>query len=117
MKTFFCLSLVLVIVACSSENYSQVDTFIEDGVEVVQNYIEPYLIKNIPSQLIVRKEFSIDFEREDLAEHGISEIYMFLALVILNNSPMAPMRFESKKGLKCFKNQNLSISIRLFKWL
>jgi hypothetical protein len=63
-----------VIVACSSEKPSQIDRVMENGVEVVLNYLEPYLLKNVPAQLSIKREFSIDLERDDLAEIGVSEV-------------------------------------------
>jgi hypothetical protein len=74
MKGLWCLYLVFALVACSSEIPSQIDTVMEDGVEVVLNHIEPYRIKGETARLTIDRDFSIDFEREDLAEMGVSEI-------------------------------------------
>lgn len=46
----------------------------EDGVEVVINYLEPYQVKGEPSTFELEKEITIDTEAEDLAELGISRI-------------------------------------------
>jgi hypothetical protein len=64
----------MMIFACSTEKPSQVVTVMENGVEVVLNHLEPYRLKNVPAKLSIDREFSIDFEREDLAELGLSEI-------------------------------------------
>jgi hypothetical protein len=61
-------------IACSPDKSTQVDTIMEDGVKVVLNHLEPYDLTNMSSRFILEKEFSIDFEGEDLAEIGISEI-------------------------------------------
>ncbi|UCE40128.1 MAG: 6-bladed beta-propeller [Candidatus Aminicenantes bacterium] len=74
MRGLWCMCLVLAMIACSSEKPTQVDTVMENGVEVVLNHIEPYRLKNSSVKLSVEREFSIDFEREDLAKKGVSEI-------------------------------------------
>jgi hypothetical protein len=61
-------------IACSSQKPTQIDTVMENGVIVVLNHLEPYKIKDVPARLTIDREFSIDFERDDLAELGLSEI-------------------------------------------
>jgi hypothetical protein len=77
MKRLSCLGILLAIVACCSEKSSLVETRMEDGVEAVLNHLEPYRLKGMPTRLSVERKFSIDFERQDLAELGISEILGF----------------------------------------
>ncbi len=74
MRGLWCMCLILSTIACSSEKSTQIDTVMENGVEVVLNHLEPYNLKGEPAQLTIDREFSIDFEREDLAELGLSEI-------------------------------------------
>jgi len=65
----------LVILLCfnlSCQKQEQVERIMEDGVEVIVNHLEPYKIKGEPSQLNLDEEFIVDFERDDLAELGIT---------------------------------------------
>lgn len=77
MKKLTWMCLILASIACSSEKPSRIQRQIENGVEVVLNHLEPYRLKNVPAHLIVEEEVSIDFERDDLGEIGISEILDF----------------------------------------
>jgi hypothetical protein len=43
-------------------------------VEVIQNHIEPYTLKGEATSLTLTKEFTLDTEREDLAEIGLTDI-------------------------------------------
>lgn len=65
------LSIVLSVIGCSKEE--QVQRVMEDGVEIILNGIEPYPIEEEPTQLSLKEELVIDFEREDLAELGITD--------------------------------------------
>jgi hypothetical protein len=49
----------------------------EDGVEVVVNHLEPYKLRGEPTNLILEKVFSIDTERDDIAELGLTDIGAF----------------------------------------
>ena len=49
----------------------------EDGVEVVINHQEPYEIKGEPSILHLDEEFTIDTERNEIAEIGVTDIGSF----------------------------------------
>lgn len=49
----------------------------EDGVEVIVNYLEPYKIKGEPSTLHLEEEFTIDTEKEEIAELGLTDIRGF----------------------------------------
>ena len=48
-----------------------VDRAYEGGVEVVLNHVEPYHLSGRPSSFSLEKVFSIDTERDDLAEKGM----------------------------------------------
>jgi hypothetical protein len=43
----------------------------EDGVEVVINHLEPYQLGDEPNILSLEKEFTIDLEKEDIANIGL----------------------------------------------
>jgi len=49
----------------------------EDGVEVVINHLEPYKVEGEPNKLTLEEEYIIDFESEDLAEVGMTDIMGF----------------------------------------
>lgn len=49
----------------------------EEGVEVVVNHVEPYKLKGEPGNLILLKVLSIDTERDDIAESGLTDIGAF----------------------------------------
>lgn len=71
------LILFLVVLLCSifgCQQREQIERIIEEGVEVVINHQEPYKMKGALSTLILEKEISIDMERDDLAEIGISDV-------------------------------------------
>jgi hypothetical protein len=48
-----------------------IDRTLEGGVEIVLNHVRPYRIKGQPSTFSLEKAFSIDMERDDLAEAGM----------------------------------------------
>ena len=76
-KLFMILPLVLVLCftfGCQ-KNAEKVERFIEDGVEVIVNHLEPYKIRGEPSSLILEETFTIDTERDDIAEIGLTNIW------------------------------------------
>jgi hypothetical protein len=56
---------------------ADIERFMEDGVEVVLNHVEPYQVKGEPSNLILEKVFSFDTENDDIAATGLTDIYRF----------------------------------------
>jgi hypothetical protein len=76
MKKAFILWLCLFLLyGCQSQ--SKIDKTREDGVEVVLNHLQPYLIKGEASTPVLEKVFSIDIEREDLLKIGLTDIETF----------------------------------------
>lgn len=71
-KILFLLFIITLSIFCSPRS-ERVEKFMEDGVEVVLNHLEPYQIKGEPSNLSLEKEFSIDFARDDIGELGIAD--------------------------------------------
>jgi hypothetical protein len=65
--------VIIVICSCNSKQ-EKVERFVEDGVEVVVNHLEPSKIKGEPSTFTLEEEFRIDTESEGLAELGIRGI-------------------------------------------
>jgi hypothetical protein len=74
MKRSIYLVLILSIFHYCAHKQEKVERIIEDGIEVIVNHLEPYKIKNEPSTFILKEEFRIDTEREDLAGLGIGTI-------------------------------------------
>lgn len=59
----------------SCKKQEQVERYMEDGVEVVVNPLELYKIKGEPSTLFLEEIFTIDTERDDVAEVGLTDIW------------------------------------------
>ena len=53
---------------------ADIDRFMEDGVEVVVNHLEPYIVKGKPSVLFLEESFTIDTERDEIADLGLTDI-------------------------------------------
>ncbi len=70
-RRFSCLAGILLLLSCGSKQ-ARVDRTYENGVEVILNHVEPYRIKGQPSIFSLEKVFSIDTERNDLAEAGMA---------------------------------------------
>ena len=73
------LALVLLfcfIVGCQ-EKEADVERFIEDGVEVIVNHLEPYKIKGEANALHLAEELTIDTESDDVAATGLTYIQIF----------------------------------------
>jgi hypothetical protein len=49
----------------------------EDGAEVVINHLEPYRIKGEATNLTLEEVFTIDTEKDDVAELGLTDIWGF----------------------------------------
>ncbi len=77
MKKLINLILILLIFSYYAPKQKKVERIIEDGVEVIVNHSEPYQIKGEPTTFTLEEEFTIDAERADLAELGISSIYEY----------------------------------------
>lgn len=75
-KLIFLLFIITISIFCSPKS-EQVEKFMEDGVEVIINYLEPYKIRGEPAILTLEKEFSIDFARDDIGELGIAGATVF----------------------------------------
>jgi hypothetical protein len=54
-----------------------VDRIMEDGVEVVINHLEPYKIKEEPTSLQLEELFTIDTEKDEIAEIGVTDVIAF----------------------------------------
>lgn len=77
MRKLIYLTLILFIFLSCGPKQQEVERYIEDGVEVIVNHLEPYKIKGEPSTLHLEEEFTIDTEKDDIAEIGLWETYGF----------------------------------------
>jgi hypothetical protein len=72
MSRVLCVFLGMGLLAACGGRDPQVDKTVEDGVEVVLNYREPYKIKGQPSTISLEEILSIDLESDDLATAGLA---------------------------------------------
>ena len=72
----FLLTALSFLFQCGTEQ-ADVEKIMEDGVEVVINHLQPYKIKREPSNLHLEEEFTIDTERDEIAEVGLTDISSF----------------------------------------
>jgi len=63
-------------VSCGPKK-ENIEKFMEDGVEVIVNHVEPYQVIGEPSNLILEKVFSFDTENDDIAATGLTDIFRF----------------------------------------
>lgn len=77
MKKLLYLILVSILIFSCGPKQEQVERRIEDGVEVVFNHIEPYKIRGVPSDLILKEEFPIDTSLAETVKTGLFDINGF----------------------------------------
>jgi hypothetical protein len=53
---------VLAIMTLNGAPKETIEKFNENGVEIINNHITPYKLKGLPSEVILKKEFSLDME-------------------------------------------------------
>lgn len=76
MKKLIYLILILsLFLSCGQKE--KVEKIMKDGVEVVINQIEPYIIKGESGTLHLERQFSIDTEKEEMLEIGLIDIETF----------------------------------------
>lgn len=73
MKKQLVLFGILAFSLLCSPKSEQIEKYLEDGVEVVVNHLEPYKIKEEPASLTLKKDFTIDFSGDDVGEMGIAD--------------------------------------------
>lgn len=79
MKKFLYFCTILLVLNACSEKSAQVEKIMEGGVEVVLNKMEPYAVKGEPAAFSIAPDYALDFERDDLAELGVSEVLRIAA--------------------------------------
>jgi len=77
MKKLIWLCLILFLIIYCKPTKEEIEKYTEDGVEVIVNHLEPYKIEGEPSSLHLEEEFTIDLEKDDIAERGLVDIDNF----------------------------------------
>lgn len=77
LRILFLIMLIIFAISFCGSEQDKVERTIENGVEVILNYLEPYKIKGEPSSLDFEEDLIIDLERPDLAVLGIADITGF----------------------------------------
>lgn len=77
MKRISGLVMLSILFLCCGPREDKVETFIEDGAEVVANRFEPYKIKGIESRLGLEEDFVIDLENPSVSNSDLYNIDSF----------------------------------------
>lgn len=75
-KTAFLIMILIIFYYCVPKQ-EKVEKFIEDGVEVIINHLDPYHVKNGHTIFTLEEECVIDTERDDLSVIGLADITTF----------------------------------------
>ena len=70
------LFMIALIISCGPKQ-EKIERYMKDGVEVIVNHLEPYRIEGEPNTLHLEEEFTIDTEKDYLAEKGLVHIDNF----------------------------------------
>jgi hypothetical protein len=70
------LAIVFSLFQCGRRG-SQVEKITENGVEVVINHLEPYVLPGVPSTLKLEETLSIDTEKDEILKTGLTSIETF----------------------------------------
>jgi hypothetical protein len=62
--------------SCGSKS-DKIDITVEDGIEVVQNHLQPYAVPGELRTLKLKRQFSIDTKNDHIAARGLTDIYLF----------------------------------------
>ena len=91
------ISALIMLVSCQKQKAEWKGTIEEvDGVTIVMNPKEPYKIKGEPTSLVLEEEFIIDFEREDFAKLGLTDLWGF---EIDSEGNIYILHFRSKENI------------------
>jgi len=77
MKKSIDLILILLVFSYCAPRQQKIEKIMEDGVEVIVNHLEPYKIKGEPNILHLEEEFTIDTEKDEIAQLGVTDIRAF----------------------------------------
>jgi len=68
--------MITLIISCGPKQ-EKIERYMKDGVEVIVNHLEPYRIEGEPSTLHLEEVFTIDTEKDDVAERGLVDLDNF----------------------------------------
>jgi hypothetical protein len=77
VKKITVMIFLLACLVCGGMAQEKIDRALENGVEVINNHLEPYKIKGEPTSLVLERQFSIDTEQDEIAEKGLVDIKTF----------------------------------------
>ena len=77
MKRLFNLALMLTLFFSLAPIQQKIKKYKENGVEIIVNPVEPCKVKGKPNNLNLEEKFSIDFEKNEIAESGLVDINSF----------------------------------------
>ena len=109
MKRLAPLALFLLTFNFCAPTGEKPEKIMENGVEVVVNHLEPYKIKGESTTFSLKKEFTIDTERNDIAELGLVDVDSF-AVDIEGNIYILSPRSGEKVIFKFNRNGNFDMS-------
>ena len=78
MKRVSCCLLGISLLASCGGKQPQIDRTIENGVEVIQNHLAPYVIKGEPTDFRLEEELTIDFAGPAIGEMGLANATDFM---------------------------------------
>jgi len=76
MKKISTLLVIFLLISCNLKE-QKVERIYENGIEIIINQINPYKIKGKLSNFTLKKEFSIDTEKDEIAKTGLVDIENF----------------------------------------
>ena len=77
MRKLLAMCCALCLSLSCKPSQGRVDRISENGVEVVLNRLEPYVLRGEPSILTLERVLSIDTEKDSTAAQGVTEIFSF----------------------------------------
>lgn len=95
MKRYLWLILFLFVVFGCSQKESNVEKFVEDGIEIVVNRAEPYQVPETPHPSKLEEESVIDLEDEAVTQTGL---YRLDAFAVDDDKNIYILAFRSEKN-------------------
>jgi len=77
MKRIFWL-IIIILITCLCIQRSEIEKTIENGVEIIENKIEPYKIKGVSSSITINEKFRIDTGKKEFFENGMGSAGEFV---------------------------------------
>lgn len=73
MKKWIYMTIIIFLFSCCDTKEQKVEKIMEEGVETIINHMEPYVVEGEPTTLTLEEEFTIDLEKDVIAELGLTE--------------------------------------------